>query len=272
MASRHGALRSSAEGDRRPAARPSSRHRQGGCPGVAVSDRGAGARRCQGHRVEGECLRLQSTAKNPRSKPVATPFEEWLEGVRSAMAAPPLSRSDKSRPGADEKWVIGDALLAVPAEHRDEVATAAGLDRNSGRSYWRTALAWPPNTRSVPASWATYRELVPMQDRFTVIQPAMNVRQAHFVRTGKSIDRPALHRSSDDQVIEELVRLMLSPRRGTVVPEILRRLNMSREGRKAARDRRSAAALRRLDEEIRLVQKEIKRLRERSRLASGSWR
>ncbi|MGW0230911.1 hypothetical protein ACWDWO_21590 [Actinopolymorpha singaporensis] len=62
-------------------------------------------------------------------------------------------------------------------------------------------------------------------------------------------------------MIDELVRLMLSPRSKAVVPQILERLNASREGRKAARDRRSAAALRRLDEEIRQVQKEIKKRR-----------
>ena len=46
-----------------------------------------------------------------------------------------------------------------------------------------------------------------------------------------------------------------------MVPLIIERLNQSKEGRKAARDRRSAGCPRRLDEEIRLLQKEIKRRR-----------
>jgi hypothetical protein len=192
---------------------------------------------------------------------VATQFDEWLEGVRSAKAVPPLTRSNKSRPGADPKWAIGDALLVVPEEHRDDVARHAGLSKSIARSYWRTALAWPSNTRTIAASWTAYRELAPMKDRFTVIQPSMTMRDAHLARTGKPIDRHALHTLSDEDVVTEIVRLMMSPRRDAVVPEILKRLDTSKEGRKAARDRRSAAALRRLDEEIRLVQKERKRLR-----------
>jgi len=54
---------------------------------------------------------------------------------------------------------------------------------------------------------------------------------------------------------------MLSPRNKALVPQIVERLNRSKEGRIAARDRRSTAALRRLDEEIRLLQKEIKKRR-----------
>lgn len=189
------------------------------------------------------------------------PFEGWLEGVQSAMALPPLPRSQKSRPGVDPKWGIGDALLTVPEEHRDHVAQLAGINRTDARSYWRTASAWPPYTRTVPAAWSVYRELAPLPDRFKVISTRMTVRDAIQRRTGKRVDRRAIHRLSDDHLIDELVSLLLSSRGKAVVPRILERLNTSKEGRKAARDRRSAGALRRLDEEIRLVQKEVRKRR-----------
>jgi hypothetical protein len=175
------------------------------------------------------------------------------------MSAPPLRRSEKNRPGADPKWAIGDALLAAPAEQRDAVADEVGIDKADGRSYWRTAEAWPPHTRTTAASWSTYRELAPLGDRFAIIRPGMTMRDAALVRTGKPLDRRATHKLSDEQVIDDVVRLMLSPRRRSVVPLILQRLNSSKEGRKAARDRRSTSALRRLDDEIRLVQKEVRR-------------
>ena len=190
-----------------------------------------------------------------------TPLEGWTEGVRSAMSAPPLSRSEKSRPGADPKWAIGDALLAVPEAHRDRVADDAGLDKAIARSYWRTAEAWPASTRTVSASWTVHRELAALPHRFEVISAGMTIRDAQEVRTGKRPDRRAQHNLDDDDVIDEVVRLMLSPRSKDIVPQILDRLNASKEGRRAAHDRRSGAALRRLAEEIRLVQKELKRLR-----------
>jgi hypothetical protein len=192
---------------------------------------------------------------------VGTPLEEWVEGVRSAMTAPPLRRSEKSWPGADPKWAIGDALLVVPEDDRDRVAETAGLAKGDGRSYWRTAAAWPPSTRTVPASWTVYRELASLPDRFTIIFPKMNMRQAFEARTGQQMDRKATHRLDDEELIDELVRLMLSERGATVVPQIVARLNSSKEGRRTASARRSAGALHRLHEEIRLVQKEIKKLR-----------
>jgi hypothetical protein len=192
---------------------------------------------------------------------VTTPFEGWVERVRAAMRAPSLARSEKSRPGADPKWVIGDVLLDIPEEHRDQVAVAAGLKQNDARSYWRTSEAWPPHTRTTPASWTVYRELRRMEDRFSIIYPGMKVRPAHFEKTGNEMDRRAQRKLDDDVVINEVVRLMLSPRSKAVVPQILDRLNASKEGRKAARDRRSGAALRRLDDEIRLLQKELRKRR-----------
>lgn len=190
-----------------------------------------------------------------------TPDEGWAERVRAALRAPSLARSEKSKPGADPKWAVGDALLDVPEEHRDAVATAAGLNQNDARSYWRTSEAWPRHTRTVPASWTVYRELNRLENRFTLIYPGMKVRDAHRAKTGNEMDRRATRKLGDDDVIDELVRLMLSPRSKAIVPLILERLNASKEGRKAARDRRSGAALRRLDDEIRLLQKEIKRRR-----------
>lgn len=178
------------------------------------------------------------------------------------MSAPPLARSEKTRPGADPKWAIGDALLAVSEDDRDAVAIAAGLKQTDARSYWRTAEAWPPHTRTCAASWTVYRYLSRLENRFAVIFPGMTVRDAHEACTGKKVDRRALHNLADDDVIDEIVRLMLSPRSKAVVPQILERLNVSKEGRKAARDRRSTAALRRLGEEIRLVQKEIRKRRD----------
>lgn len=189
------------------------------------------------------------------------PVEGWVERVRAAMRAPALPRSEKSKPGADPKWVVGDTLLDVPEEQRDGVALAAGLNQNDARSYWRTAAAWPPHTRITPASWTVYRELGQLNERFSIIYPGMKVRDAHRAKTGNEMDRRATRKLSDDDVIDELVRLMLSPRSKAVVPQIIDRLNASKEGRKAARDRRSGVALRRLDDEIRLLQKEIKRRR-----------
>ena len=57
----------------------------------------------------------------------------------------------------DPKWAIGDALLNIPLEYRDEVATLAELDQADARSYWRTSEAWPPETRTTSASWSAYR-------------------------------------------------------------------------------------------------------------------
>lgn len=192
---------------------------------------------------------------------MTTPDEGWVERVRAAVRAPSLARSEKSKPGADPKWEIGDVLLDVPAEERDAVALAAGLKQNDARSYWRTSQAWPPHTRTVAASWTVYRELNRLDGRFSIIHPGMKVRDAHLAKTGNEMDRRATRKLEDDDVIDELVRLMLSPRSKAIVPQILERLNASKEGRKAARDRRSGAALRRLDDEIRLLQKEIKRRR-----------
>lgn len=184
-----------------------------------------------------------------------------MEGVRAAMRAPALARSEKSRPGADPKWAIGDALLEAPEDHRDQLAREAGLSQNDARSYWRTSEAWPQPTRTTPASWTAYRELRDLEDRFSIIYPGMNVRAAHFEKTGNDMDRRAQRKLDDEVVIDEVVRLMLSSRSKAIVPRILERLNASKEGRKAARDRRSGAALRRLDEEIRLLQKELKKRR-----------
>ncbi|WP_189157118.1 hypothetical protein [Lentzea pudingi] len=158
------------------------------------------------------------------------------------------------------KWRLGDAMLEVPAEHRDAVAEAIGLAKGNARSYWRTAEAWPPDARGTSAAWTVYRDLAKDDDRFDLIKPGMTVRSLYEAKTGRQIDRRATHNLPDDDLIDEVVKLMLSPRRASLVPRILSRLNTSKEGRKAARDRRSTHALRRLDDEIRQVQKEIRRL------------
>src|SRR5437773_445987 len=121
-----------------------------------------------------------------------TPHEGWVEGVRSAMGAPPLSRSQKRQPGADPKWAIGDALLDAPEDQRDAVAADAELEKSLARSYWRTAEAWPPHARTVSASWSAYRELASAENRFSLICPGMGMREAHRARTGKPFpDRKA---------------------------------------------------------------------------------
>jgi hypothetical protein len=188
---------------------------------------------------------------------VSTPNAEWVERVQSIINTP-LDLTEQ-RSGL-RNWRLGDALLGIPAEHRDAVAEAAGLEKGNARTYWRTAEAWPPDSRGTPAAWTVYRDLAKEEDRFALIKPGMTVRGLYEARTGRQIDRRATHKMSDDDLIDEVVKLMLSPRRTSLVPKILSRLNTSKEGRKAARDRRSTHALRRLDDEIRQVQKEIRRL------------
>lgn len=182
------------------------------------------------------------------------------------MAAPPLSRSEKKLPGADPKWKIGDALLAVPQEHRDAVAIEAGLDKAAARSYARVAEAWPEYTRTVQASWTTYREMVEgdykdlsLDQRRGKMWDGMTMRQASKERTNKDLDRKATHNLDDDDLITEIMLLMVSPRSKRVVPQIVERLNASKKTRKLAGAKRSTAALRLLDEEIRLIQKAAKK-------------
>jgi hypothetical protein len=194
-------------------------------------------------------------------------FEAAVDRVRSAMGAPSLPRSQKGTGGPDPKWLIGDALLAVPVEHRDAVGEAAGLERGEARSYARVAEMWPPSARR-KAAWSVHRELTIKSkiydpaDRFETIRDGMKVREAHLLATGKEVDRQAFHVMSDETVIAEMARLLLSPRQQTVLPRLYEALNELADGRRIGRARRSTAALRRLDKEIREAQREIKKRRD----------
>lgn len=197
---------------------------------------------------------------------MTTPHQGWAERVRASMAAPSLSRSEKKSPGADPKWAIGDALLAVPEEHRDAVALEVGLTKTDARSYARVAQAWPAHARTVQASWTTYRVMtegqfrdLSLERRQALMFDGMVMRQATKVRTKKDVDRRATEKLTDDDIIDEIVMFMISQRSKRVIPLILERLNASKEGRKLAQSKRSTAALRQLDDEIRLIQKAIKK-------------
>ena len=92
----------------------------------------------------------------------------------------------------------------------------------------------------------------------------MTLRQANFIKTGRKMDRQAPQAMDDDDLIDELVELMLSPRSKGLVPKIIERLNASKEGRKISVAKRSAKAIRMLQDEIRQVMTEIRRRREQS--------
>jgi len=81
---------------------------------------------------------------------------------------------------------------------------------------------------------------------FSVARRGFDMRDDAIVRTGKRIDRRAIDKVSDEELIPEVVKLMLSPRRRSVVPLILDPAQRVKEGRKAARDKRSTAAPRRV--------------------------
>jgi hypothetical protein len=189
-----------------------------------------------------------------------------VEEVRAAMRAPALRPKQKQRRGADPKWKIGDTLLTVPAEDRAAVAAEAGLSKGEARNYANVAEAWPPNTRR-EASWAVHRELAKKSsplydraDRFSLIRDGMTRREAAML-TGTEVERKPIGITDDEEVISDIVRIMLSPRR-RIMPRIYEKLNESAAGRQAGRARRSTNALRRLDQEIRLAQAEIRRQRE----------
>jgi hypothetical protein len=195
-----------------------------------------------------------------------TPFEGWVEGVCSAMSAPPLTRRDlRTKFLSDPKWLIGDALLCVPEGEREAVAHSAGLDVTSAKSYARVSGAWPPLTRIEPCAWSTYRTLAPLPNRMHLIRPGMTLRTAIKAATGKDIDRKPTHRiikkEGIDGLADEVVDLLLSDAGKDLVPKLIERLNASKEGRRRSMAKRSARIIRELSEEIRKVSDEIARRR-----------
>jgi hypothetical protein len=195
-----------------------------------------------------------------------SPFEGWVEGVRSAMSAPPLARRDvRTRHRLDPKWLIGDALLTVPEPERDAVAEAAGLEQGVARSYWRTAAAWPVETRTAACAWTTYRTLTHLPNRTEVIRDGLTLRPAMKIATGRDVDRPSARRVVKKQGVDglanEIVDHLLSTDGKELVTTLVERLNASKEGRRRSTAKRSAKVIRDLSDEIRKISEEISRRR-----------
>lgn len=119
-------------------------------------------------------------------------MNDWtslVEAGRSIIAATRLGGGETA---GDEKFLLGDLLLAAGGLNDEELEKLAsalghGLKVSSLKSYRDVAAAWPEERR-VAASWTAHRTLARHEKRFELIQPGMTLRGAQQAAGGRTSD------------------------------------------------------------------------------------
>jgi hypothetical protein len=190
-----------------------------------------------------------------------------IEEGRALLSAPPPGRGKQAAANgpADPKWKLGDLLLRhVPKAQVAQYARAIGGNMGRLREYRAVAAAWPPAKRKA-THWTTHRELMDRDDRFTLIQPGMTMRDACKAIGKPEIDRKAKKRLSlADAAADVIVQLLSKPVCDQVIEDLLAlRTEQKAKKKRAVHAARLAEDVR--DAEVKRAQREFRKaLQEKS--------
>lgn len=192
-----------------------------------------------------------------------------LEEVGRALALPALPRNRKTDIWNDSKVIIGDLLIQVPPEDRKAffrmvaerwpITTPERL-----QSYVHWAELIPPSERTVPASWATYRELSRLTParRRELIRPGMTIRQAVAIQGKEFADQKADKGQDARDKADRILKLLEDPEARELVLNDVEFSERARRSIKAAARKlvkEQQAARRVIEERIRQAQADADR-------------